>query len=416
MKKQKVRVGVVGCGGICKATYMDNMVKKFDIIEVIGVADLIDTRAQWIADKYHVEKMSLQELMEDPQIEVVVNLTYPESHVEITRMAFEHGKHVFCEKMMAPSFEEASELMRLASEKGLLYTTAPDTFLGAWEQSARKYLDDGIIGEARTVHAQITMHYALETPFFDLAPNYFFFPLHHGGGFPFDLGGYFLHEMINLFGSVKRVTGFGGNLFPERVYENPKHPKYGEAFHVDTPTTLMAALEFENGVLGTFHISSDSFMSRSFVVTGTNGTMHLGDPNAFCDVISITRAGAKPPVERLLPGQQPGGKGQQLTQTDDDVQTLAEMAPIATVELPLLHGFYDSLRGVGLADMCYAIRNNRRPRCHADIGYHAMEIISGIQRSCETGKIYEMTTRCDRPQPLAPSSYPESCQERVLDD
>lgn len=92
MKKQTVKVGVVGCGGICKATYMDNMVKKFEIIEVIGVTDLIDARAQFIADKYHVEKMSLQELMEDPRIEVVVNLTYPESHVEITRMAFEHGK------------------------------------------------------------------------------------------------------------------------------------------------------------------------------------------------------------------------------------------------------------------------------------------------------------------------------------
>lgn len=417
MKKQKVNVGVVGCGGICKATYMENMVKKFEIIEVIGVADRIDARAQRIAEEYHVRKMTVQEIMEDPQIEVVVNLTYPESHVEITRLAFEHGKHVYCEKMMAPTFEEATELMRLAREKGLMYTTAPDTFLGAWEQSARKYLDDGLIGEPRTVHAQITMHYALETPFFDLAPKHFFFPLHHGGGFPFDLGGYYLHEMINLFGSVKRVTGFGGNLFPERIYENPKHPKYGETFRVDTPTTLLAALEFENGVLGTFHISSDSFMSRSFVVTGTNGTMHLGDPNAFCDVISITRAGAKPPVERLMPGQQPGGKGpQQQAQTDDDVQTLAETVHIATVELPLLHGFSDSLRGVGLADLCYALRNNRRPRCLAEIGHHAIEIISGIQQSCASGRIYEMTTRCARPRPLSPSSYPESCQERVLDD
>ena len=418
MQKKKVKVGVVGCGGICKSTYMENMVKKFEIIEVIGAADIIESRAQWIADKYHIRKMTVEEIMNDPEIEVVVNLTYPESHVEITRMAFEHGKHVCCEKMMAPTFEEATGLMQLAQQKGLVYTTAPDTFLGAWEQSARKYLDDGLIGEPRTVHAQITMHYALETPFFDLAPKYYFFPLHRGGGFPFDLGGYFLHEMINLFGSVKRVTGFGGNLFPVRTYENPKHPKYGETFKVDTPTTLLAALEFENGVLGTFHISSDSFMSRNFTVTGTNGTMNLGDPNAFCDVISVMRAGAKPPIERLMPGQQPGGLGQgaQQAEIDDDVQTLVEMAPIATVELPLLHGFYGSSRGVGLADMCYALRNNRRPRCHADIGYHSMEIISGIQKSCESGKIYEMTTRCERPKALAPSSFPESCQECVLDD
>lgn len=271
MQKQKVKVGVVGCGGICKATYMSNMVNKFNIIDVVAVADQIDKRAQWMADHYPVKKMTVEEMMNDPEIEVIVNLTYPESHVEISKMAFDHGKHVYCEKMMAPTFEEATMLMNLAREKGLMYTTAPDTFLGGWEQSARKYIDDGIVGEPRTVHAQVTMHYNPETPFFDLAPKYYFFPLHYGGGFPFDLGGYYLHEMINLFGSIKRVTGFGGNLFPERTYENPNHPKYGETFEVNTPTTLMAALEFENGVLGTFHISSDSTMTQNFVVTGTRG-------------------------------------------------------------------------------------------------------------------------------------------------
>ncbi len=174
--------------------------------------------------------MTVEEMMNDPEIEVIVNLTYPESHVAVTKMAFEHGKHVYCEKMMAPTFEDATELMRLMKEKNLMYTTAPDTFLGAWEQSARKYLDDGIVGKPVTVHAQVTMHYNPETPFFDTAPKYYFFPLHYGGGFPFDLGGYYIHEMINLFGSIKRVTGFGGNLFPERIYENPKHPKYGRGF------------------------------------------------------------------------------------------------------------------------------------------------------------------------------------------
>ena len=102
--------------------------------------------------------------------------------------------------------------------------------------------------------------------------------------------------MINLFGSIKRVTGFGGNLFPERTYENPNHPKYGETFEVNTSTTLMAALEFENGVLGTFHISSDSTMTQNFVVTGTQGALKLGDPNMFNAELKVTRPGAQPPV------------------------------------------------------------------------------------------------------------------------
>mgnify|MGYP001025021504 CR=1 FL=1 len=122
MQKEKVKVGVVGCGGICKATYMGNMVHKFNIIQVVGVADKIDSRAQWMEDHYPVKKMSVEEMMNDPEIEVIVNLTYPESHVEITKMAFEHGKHVYCEKMMAPTFEDATMLMNLAKEKGLMYT------------------------------------------------------------------------------------------------------------------------------------------------------------------------------------------------------------------------------------------------------------------------------------------------------
>ncbi|MDR1177381.1 MAG: Gfo/Idh/MocA family oxidoreductase [Spirochaetaceae bacterium] len=414
---KKVNVGVIGCGGICKSAYMDAMVNQFAVIDVVGAADKIDARAQWMADHYGIRKMTVDEIMDDPEIRVVVNLTYPESHFEISSRAMKRGKHVYCEKMMAPAFDGAAELMRLAEENKVMYTTAPDTFLGAWEQSARKYLDDGIIGRPVTVHAQITMRYQPESPFFDTKPKHFFFPLHYGGGFPFDLGGYYLHEMINLFGSVKRVTGFGGNLHPQRVFTNPKHPRYGEIFTVDTPTTLLAALEFENGVLGTFHISSDSYLSQSFVVTGTDGTMKLGDPNITNARLSVTRAGAAPPLETLLPGMQPGGAfGGDTGLPDDDVQQLVEFTPPQTVELPLLHGFYRSCRGVGLADMCYALLNGRRPRCHADIGYHAIEIIHAIQESSRSGKIYDMTTNCPRPAPIAPSAFSATGQEYTLDD
>ncbi len=410
--ERKIKVGVVGCGGICKGTYMDNMVNKFEVIDVIACADKIESRAKWMEDHYPgVKAMSVEELMNNPEVQVVVNLTYPESHVEISKMAFEHGKHVYCEKMMAPTFKDAKMLYDLAAEKGLMFTTAPDTFLGAWEQSARKYLDDGIIGRPITVHAQVSRHYNPESPFFDTKPKHFFFPLHYGGGFPFDLGGYYLHEMINLFGSIKRVAGFGGNLFPERTFENPKHPKYKQQFIVDTPTTLLAALEFENGVLGTLNISSDTSTSHFFNVGGTDGYLTLGDPNMFGDKLIVTRCGADPGDVKLpafmLRAQDPD---------DDDVQQLGEWVPEQSVQLPLLHGFYESSRGVGLADMCYALLNNRRPRAHCDIGLHACEVIDAIQECCRTGKVYEMTTRCERPAPIRPSAYSQTCQEATLDD
>ena len=409
----KIKVGVVGCGGICKGTYMDNMVNKFAVIDVVACADKIESRAKWMEDHYPgVKAMPVDELMNDPEIKIVVNLTYPEAHVEITKKALEHGKHVYVEKMMAPTFADAKMLYDLAQEKGLLYTTAPDTFLGAWEQSARKYIDDGIIGKPVTVHAQVSRRYNPESPFFDTLPKHYFFPLHYGGGFPFDLGGYYLHEMINLFGSIKRVSGFGGNINPVRIFENPKHPKYKENFEVNTPTTLLAALEFENGMFGTFNISSDTATSHAFNVGGTQGYMKLGDPNMFTDTLVVTRAGANPgggSQTNAIPvrGDDPN---------DNDRQQIAEFVPEQAVQLPLLHGFYEQSRGVGLADMCYAILNNRRPRCHADIGLHAIEVIEGIQISCRTGKIYEMTTRCERPAPLRTSAYSVTCQEAVLDD
>ena len=178
----------------------------------------------------------------------------------------------------------------------------------------------------------------------------------------------------------------------------------------------MAALEFENGVLGTFHISSDSTMTQNFVVTGTQGALKLGDPNMFNAELKVTRPGAQPPVGFLAPGQQPKGMQSGAAEEDDDVQKLAELVIPDTVSLPLLHGFTDSCRGVGLADMCYALRNGRRPRCHADIGYHAIEVIHGIIESCRTGKIYEMTSHCERPAMIRPSAYAVSCQEATLDD
>ena len=169
MLKRKVKVGVVGCGGICKATYMNNMVNKFEVIDVVGCYDLIESRMDYMVEHYGIKKYSsLEEICSDPEIEIIVNLTYPESHVLVTSTALKHGKHVYCEKMMAPTFEESKELVRLAEENNLLYTTAPDTFLGAWEQSARFYLDQGIIGNPVTVHAQVTSRYQPDTPFFDL--------------------------------------------------------------------------------------------------------------------------------------------------------------------------------------------------------------------------------------------------------
>lgn len=407
MQVKKVKVGVIGCGTICRRTYMPNLMTKFNIIEVVGVADLIPERSAAMAEQWGVKQMSNEEIYNDPEIEVVCNLTYPESHFEVTRDALLHGKHVYCEKMMACDFEEATKLVNLAEEKGLMFTTAPDTFLGAWIQSARKYIDDGFIGTPIAIHAQHNCSYQPNTEQFDLSPDTFFFPLHRGGGLPFDWGGYYLHAMINFLGTINRVAGFGGTINPDRPYTHPAHPKYKENFHVDTPTSLFGALEFANGCHGTFQVTSDATISDIFEINGTDGTIILGNPNYFGGEMYLRRAGIEEPLDvaNYVPPE-PGSKPAQL----------GERAKIGTMKLPLLHGYYDSSRGVGLADMAYALRNNRRPRAHYDIGYHAIEVIHGIITSGQTGQVYNMTTRCERPKPIRPSALAGRGQEITLDD
>lgn len=425
MQVEKVKVAIIGCGAICRRTYLPNLMNMFHIVEVVGVADLLNERAETLADQYGIRKMTNEEIYHDPEIEVVVNLTYPESHYEVTKEALLHGKHVYCEKMMATSFEEAKELAELAKREGLLYTTAPDTFLGASAQSARFYLDAGLIGKPISVHAQHTCSYQPASEQFDVDPDHFFFPLHRGGGLPFDWGGYYLHAMINLLGSMTRVTGFGGTLNPHRTYTHPRHPKFGEDFFVDTPTSLWGAMEFENGCHGTFNITSDGSQSEFFELVGTEGTLVLGCPNNFAGDLILRRAGCNPgsdvprqviPVGELPPqgmaSAAPQVAGASVASASK--AQFGEKAWTSEMKLPLLHGYYASSRGVGLADMCYALRNGRRPRAHYDIGLHAIECIHGILSSDLTGEIYRMSTRCERPEMLPMTTAAGNGQEFVL--
>ena len=403
-RKKPVRIAVIGCGTI-SGIYMENLSKRFSIVELVGCSDLLPERSAKRADQFGIRQMTNAEIYADPEIEMVMNLTFPEAHFEVSRDALNAGKHVAVEKMMTVTMAEAKELKELAKSKGLLFGTAPDTFLGGGWQSARKYVDDGLIGQPRTFSAVCTTSYQPNTPKFDLSPDYFFFPLHPGGGVPYDLGGYYLHNLIDLFGPVRRVSGFGGNPEPDRTYSNPHHPKYGEPFHVDTTTTIVGALEFANGVLGTILFSSDSSQSESFLVHGTQGTLVLFHPNFYSGRIALRRVSSAPapmfPPQPAVPAPPEGAIVRGVT---------------TETELPMLHGFLENSRGIGLADMAYALRNGRKPRMSADLGLHAFEVVDGILESARTGRTHEMQTTCERPKMLAATALVGTAQELALDD
>lgn len=393
MKKRKVGVGVIGCGAISE-TYLPNMVGRFSVIELIGVADLIPERAAEAAAKYHTRAMTNEEIYACPEIEVVVNLTNVWSHFEVTKAALLHGKHVYSEKMMAEDFFRAKELYDLAAEKSLRLAMAPDTCLGGGYQTVRKLVDDGFIGKPFCVTAELFRGYLQEGP--EVAEYNVF---KYGGTIPFDMGGYYIHAMQTVFGAVKRVSGFGSYL--HKTYSNPANPKYGEDFTVENaPNFVQASLEFDCDVYGSLTVGDYGVMKEKVEglhIFGTEGTLICPDPNLFCGPIRLLRKGAAEfeNIPILF-----GYNG-----SESDIPGYETDHPYWKI----------SRRGVGVADLCWAIVNDRPQRLSNEMGLHTIEIIHGVTEGAKSGQYYNMTTHPKRMQALRPG-FVGGDAEAVFDD
>jgi predicted dehydrogenase len=376
---KRIKAALIGSGAISGA-YLSNITKKFHIVELVGCSDIIPERSEKRAQEFNIKQMTNEEILADKDIQIVINTTYPLAHHDVSKAALLAGKHVYAEKMMAVGLDEGRELIELAKSKNLNFTMAPDTFLGAGWQSARHAIDSGLIGEPITAMCLCIRSYRINAGE-HLAPRLgmVFAP---GGGIPFDMGGYYLHNLINLFGSIKRVSGFIKARNPVKKYLNPKHPKYGEDIAAESPNTMVSSLEFENGLYANFTVTSECAMFHQpvFEIHGTEGILTCFDPNDFNGSLTLRRPNAEP------------------------------------VALTVLHGYSDENRGIGVADMAYAIKNNRRPRAHFDMGYHAFEVIHGMIDCCNTGSVYTMKSKCPRPTPVRPGFLPGGAQESFLDD
>ncbi len=369
-----IKTALIGSGEI-SGIYLKNLTQTFLITDMVGCSDIIPERSKKRAEEYGIRQMTNEEILKDPEIKIVVNTTYPKAHYEVSKAALLAGKNVYCEKMIGVKLEEGKELVRLAKEKGLLMTVAPDTFLGAGHQTARLAIEAGLIGEPLHVLGVCQRGYHLTWA--SSSENALQGP---GGGIPFDMGGYYLHAMVNFFGPVKRATGFANTRNKTRPFLHPLHPNYMENFEVNTINNMAATLEFANGVLGTLVITSESIRDKARLeIIGTQGTLTMHDPNDFSGPIVLKRPNCEP------------------------------------CTLPFTHGFSSNSRGIGVADMAYALKNDRNPRVSADIGLHVFELILGVWSGTETGKIYEPTTTCSQPKALHQGDF-WFAQETVLDD
>ena len=369
MKVKPIKVGLIGSGAI-SGTYLNNMINRFEILEVVGCSDIIPERSKARAEEFGIRDMTNEQILGDPEIQIIVNTTYPTSHYEVNKAALMAGKNVHCEKMIAVELDEGKELAALAKQKNLRIGMAPDTFMGAGYQTARKLLDAGMIGEPFMAQAMVVRGYHQDK----WGGPMFGFTRQPGGGIPFDMGGYYMHALISLLGPVARAAGFAQCRYPERTVKNTKNPVYGETITIETINALTGSLEFENGVLGNLTLVSEGFGETPRVeIYGTEGILVCPDPNTFGGLVLLKRNGSN-----------------------------------EFVSMPLTHGYSSGCcRGLGAADMAWAITNGRPHRAHGDMGLQAFEIIHGVWQCSKDGKVHEMESTCAQPAPLA-SGYVEA--------
>ena len=355
----KVKVGLIGCGKICDAYFKGS--KPFKIMQIVACADLIDERAKAKAQQYEIPRAcSVQELLADPEIQIVINLTIPAAHTEVNLAAIEAGKHVHVEKPLALNMDEAKRVLAAAKKRNVRVGCAPDTFFGGGAQTVRKLIDEGAIGVPVAATAFWLAH-GHES--WHPAPEFYYKP---GGGPMLDMGPYYLTALVNQLGPVKRVSGSARTSFATRTITS--QPLNGTVIDVEVPTHYSATLDFASGAIGTVVTSFDVWSHHLPIIEiyGSEGSITVPHPNGFGGACQIRPLGSD---------------------KWEDIQ--------------VLHSTEVS-RGVGVADMAYGIVYNRPHRASGELACHMLEIMLGVEQASRTGEYVELTTTCQRPAMLPP--------------
>ncbi|MBP1806580.1 Gfo/Idh/MocA family protein [Rubellimicrobium aerolatum] len=366
----KLGVGIIGCGNI-SAAYLQ-LAPSFKALDLRAVADINMDNARARAAEFNVRAHTVEELLAAPDIDVIVNLTVPAVHYEVSRQILEAGKHAYSEKPLVLSLDEGERLRDLAASKNLRVGSAPDTFLGGSHQQARAAIDDGRTGRILGGTAHVMGH-GMEM--WHPNPDFFFAP---GGGPVLDMGPYYITNLVQLIGPVRTVAAMAKAGFKTRTIGNG--PRNGEVLQVTTPTDIHAVLEFANGATVTLGASWDVWKNRhaNMELYGEEASLFVPDPNFFGGTVEI---GGEGDIEALPETDHPFG---QANFTTGDGRHLA------------------NYRGAGLADMVTAIEEGRKHRCDIDLAVHVVDVMTGILRSGEERRFVDMTTTCDRPAALSP--------------
>lgn len=351
------KVGIIGCGNISGIYFKAGT--TFEMLDIVAAADLVHDRAQAKADEHGCGALTVEDILANPEIEIILNLTIPNAHAEVAQAAVEAGKSVYNEKPLTITREEGRKLLKTAEANGVLVGCAPDTFMGGGIQTCRKLIDDGVIGEPIGATAFMMCH-GHESWHPD--PEFYY---KVGGGPMFDMGPYYLTALVNLIGPVRRVTGSTRITFPERLISS--QPKNGTVVTVDVPTHVAGIMDFENGAVGTIITSFDVWGAElpRIEIYGTEGSLSVPDPNTFGGPVRVKHGREK-----------------------------------EWVDIPLTHGYAENSRGVGVADMAYALRSGRKHRASGELAFHVLDLMHCFHDASDQGRHVQPESTCERPTAL----------------
>jgi predicted dehydrogenase len=366
----RVNIGILGCGHV-SSQYFEGLALH-ESLTVVACADLDRSRAVEKAAQHVVPSVrSPDELLADPGVDLVVNLTPPQAHASASLAAIEAGKHVWSEKPLATNLEDARALLDAAEAANLRLGCAPDTFLGAGLQTAIKLVDDGWLGDTVVGGVAMVTEPGYESWHPDVSSFY-----REGGGPLLDLGPYYATALVALLGPVRRVTSLARATYPERTIG--VGPRRGERILVEVPTHVTGALEFECGATVALLMSWDVLATNLpyIEVYGNGGSLSVANPDEFDGEPRLRRAGAE---DLRQPPPPPG---------------TVHWSPI-----PLVHP-EGARRGAGIADIARAIGENRPHRASGELAYHVLEVLLALGRPDDGRSGVEIHSRCERPSPL----------------
>ena len=363
-------IGVIGCGNISSAYF--RLAPMFRGIEMRACADLNMDAANAQAEAFGLRALSVDALLSDSDIDIVVNLTVPAAHFEVTKSILNAGKHAYSEKPFVLSLQEGEALKDLSQQTDRRVGSAPDTFLGGAHQQARALIDNGEVGQITSGTAMVLSH-GMEH--WHPNPDFFFKP---GGGPILDLGPYYITNLVQLIGPVARVGALTSAATATRTISSD--PRKGETINVDTPTNIHALLEFANGATVTVIASWDVWAHRhaNMELYGTKGSLYVPDPNFF---------------------------GGEVMAGGGDFSEVAALPawdhPFSIPNQDHPNGKIANYRVAGLADMAAAIDAGRPQRCSLDLALHVVDVMTAILRSGDSGNFIDLTTTCERPAALS---------------